>query len=78
MDHSPLPPSFHVSLEEQEVKDMPATLRLTSCIDWNSINIILQQTLQKHFRAAAHNAEATEQMILSLTLCLSLLCKPNP
>jgi len=57
---------------------MLASSRLTSCTDWNSINIILQQNLEKHFRAAAHNAEVTEQMILSLTLCFSLLCKPNP
>lgn len=74
MDHSPSPPSFHVSVQEQQVKDILAT----SYTDWNSINIFLQQNLEKHFRAAAHNAEATEQMIFSLALCLSLLRKPNP
>lgn len=74
MDHSPSPPSFHISLQEQEVKDILAI----SCTDLNSINIFLQQNLEKHFRAAAHNAEASEQMIFSLALCLSLLCKPNP
>lgn len=74
MDHSPLPPSFHISLQEKEVKDILAAY----CTDWDSISIFLQQNLEKHFRAAAHNAEATEQTIFSLALCLSLLRKPNP
>ena len=59
-------------------KDILAASRLTSCVDWKSISIILQQNFEKCFRAAAHNAEVTKQMMLSLMLCLSLLCEPNP
>lgn len=78
MDHSPLSPSFHITSCSCKGKDILAASRLTSCVDWKSISIILQQNFEKCFRAAAHNTEVTEQMMLSLMLCLSLLCEPNP
>lgn len=50
---------LHTSCSYKD-KDILAASSLTSCVDWKSISIILQQNFEKCFRATAHNAKVTK------------------